>query len=174
MPKTRSQKETELTHITEQLKSAKSVVFSGFSKLNVKEITELRRLLRNEGVTVTVAKRTLLQRAMKELNLPVIEDSVFTGGVQVAISQTEETAPARVLQEYTKKHEALTLRAGLLDGVLLSKAQVVALAQLPGKDALRGQLLSVIAAPLRGFVTVMAGPMRGLVTVLSKRSEQSA
>lgn len=173
MPKTRQQKTTDVDQLTKALQGMKGVVFSGFVGLTVKENTELRSLLRKEGVTLTVAKRTLLKKALKEANLPEVPETTFPGGVQLAIASQDEIAPARVLYEYAKKHPALTLRGGFLGTALLTPEQVMSLATLPGKDALRGQLASVIAAPLRGFVSVLAGPLRGLVTVLSKRAEQS-
>lgn len=169
MPKTRAQKEATLAKLLESFKATKSVIFAGFSGLNVKDTTELRRLLRAEGVEVTVAKRTLLRRTFKELNLPEPGDEVFAGGVQVAFGLQDEVAPARIIHQFAKKHDALKLRGGFIGSSVLSKEQVVALAQLPGQDALRGQFVSVLAAPLRGLVTVLAGPIRGFVTVLSKK-----
>lgn len=172
MPKTRAQKEATLKQVAEALTGAKGLVFSGFQKLSVKETTELRALLRKEGVRLFVAKRTLLTKACEQLKLPVPDAALFAGGLQVAISLEDEVAPARVLHQFAKTHPALELRGGVLDGALMTKQQVTTLAQLPGKDALRGQLVSVLAAPLRGLVTVMAGPLRGFITVLSKKAEQ--
>lgn len=174
MPKTRSQKEMTLAELVESLKNAKSVVFSGFSGLKVKEVTELRRLLRAEKIELLVVKRTLFARALKEAGLPEPDDQTFAGGMQAAFATEDEVAPARILFQYGKKNRALTLRGGLLGKQLLSPAQVTAMATLPSLPALRGQVVGLIAAPLRGFVTVLAGPMRGLVTVLSKHSEKSA
>lgn len=173
MPKTRQQKATNVEQLAKALKGMKSVVFSGFIGLTVKENTELRRLLRKEGAILTVAKRTLLKKALQAAQLPDVPETTFAGGVQLAIASHDEIAPARILYEYAKKHPALTLRGGFLGTTLLTPEQVTSLATLPGKDALRGQLVSVIAAPLRGFVSVLAAPLRGFITVLSKRAEQS-
>lgn len=174
MPKTRQQKEATVQQLVDALTGAKGLVFSGFQNLKVQEITELRSLLRTEGVKLFVAKRTLLQKACEQLKLPVPNAAMFVGGLQVAVSAEDEIAPARVLHQFAKTHEALELRGGVLDGALIEKAQVITLAQLPGRDALRGQLVGIIAAPLRGLVTVLAGPIRGFITVLSKKAEQSA
>lgn len=172
MPKTRVQKQTELAELTRSLTAAKSVVFSGFSGLTVKETTELRRRLRAEGISVTVAKRTLVRRALQGLGYPELPDETFAGGVQIAYGAADEVAPARVLHAFSKTHDKLVLRAGLLGKQLLDRRQLLTLAQLPSRDALRGQFVNILAAPLKGLVTVLAGPIRGLVTLLSKKAEQ--
>ncbi|MBI3115428.1 MAG: 50S ribosomal protein L10 [Candidatus Kerfeldbacteria bacterium] len=174
MPKTKQQKADDVKQLTDALQSMKSVVISGYKGLTVNEINELRRMLRIEGVTMKVVKRTLFLKAAKAAGIADLPDGTFEGGIQLAFATNDEVAPARLLFAFAKKHEALDLRAGFLGTDLLTKEQVVSLAQLPGKDQLRGQLVSVIAGPLRGLVTVLAGPLRGLVTVLQKRSEQSA
>lgn len=174
MAKSRQRKGEELEKFTDILRKAKTIVFSGFAGLTVKEATELRRTLRQEGISLTVVKRTLFRKAAQTLKLPEPPAEVFLGGSQIAYGSDDETAPARLLHSFAKTHQALTLRAGYLNGQLFSSADVLRLAQLPTKDELRGQLVRLVAAPLRGLISVLSGPWRGFLTVLSKKGAPTA
>lgn len=174
MPKTRAKKTEEIDGLKDKLARAKSVVFVNHQGLRVKEATELRNVLRASEVELAVAKRTLLKKAFVETSYKDVDLKQFEGGLGLAFGFGDEGVPAKVLSVFAKTHPALALVGGLLGDRVLSKADVIALSKLPGQQELRGQLVSVIAAPLRGLVTVMAGPARGLVTALSALADQRA
>jgi large subunit ribosomal protein L10 len=174
MPKTRARKTEEIDALKDRLSRAKSVVFVNHQGLRVKEATELRNVLRASDVELTVAKRTLLRKAMAGTAHEGVDLKQFEGGLGLAFGFGDEGVPAKVLSTFAKTHPTLALVGGLLGERVLSKADVIALSKLPGQQELRGQLVSVIAAPLRGLVTAMAGPARGLVTALSALADQRA
>src|SRR3989344_3147903 len=166
MAKTRAQKEDIVKKLTTGFKNAKSLVVSEIKGLSVAELTELRRKLRAESVGHTVAKITLLKKALYAVGLPVEELKIST---QVAVSYSEdETAPARILNSFSKAHDKIQILYGYLEKNSLDKAQVLSLASLPTKPQLIAQLLSVLNGPARGLVTVLSGNLRGLVRVLSQ------
>ena len=111
---------------------------------------------------------------MAETPLQNVDLDQFEGGLGLAFGFDDEGVPAKVLSTFAKTHPTLVLVGGLLGERVLSKADVIALSKLPGQQELRGQLVSVIAAPLRGLVTAMAGPARGLVTALGALRDQRA
>ena len=174
MPKTRAKKTEEIDGLKDKLTRAKSVVFVNHQGLRVKEATELRNMLRASEVELSVAKRTLLKKAFAETSYKDVDLKQFEGGLGLAFGFGDEGVPAKVLSTFAKTHPALVFVGGLLGARVLSQADVIALSKLPGQQELRGQLVSVIAAPLRGLVTVMAGPARGLVTALSALADQRA
>jgi large subunit ribosomal protein L10 len=97
-----------------------------------------------------------------------IDPETFTGPMALAFSFEDEVAPARVIFQYAKEHQALEIVGALTgDGHLLSAAEVKALATLPSREQLIAQVVGTIAAPLTGFVGVMAGNVRSIINVLN-------
>lgn len=166
MAKTRDQKKKVVDSLAEKFKAAKLVVFSEIKGLNVADTTELRRNMRKEEVGHEVVKLSLLKIALSRLGFKVGDLGFKT---QVAVSYgADDTASARLLKDFSKKHEQVKLLGGFLDKSALTGAQVTALASVPPRPVLLSQLLSVLSGPARGLVTVLSGSHRGLVTVLSK------
>ena len=112
MAKTRQQKEAGLQALVEQLKSAKAVVFANFQGLKVKESEELRALCRKENITYTAGKKTLVALALKEAGFDA-DAKTFTGGVSIACGTADDVAPAQIVANFAKKHEALEILGGL-------------------------------------------------------------
>ena len=168
----KQQKKDIVKDLAEQIKSAKAGVFSDFSGLGAKEIQSLRQTLRKEGVSYKVVKLTLVKKALR---LAGLDAAKFNFAVPVSVSlSSDETAAAKLLQDFAKKHEQLKIVSGILDSKIIDASAVKTLAALPGKQELRGQLVYVIASPLRGFVSVLSGNLRGLVNVLSAIKDAKA
>jgi large subunit ribosomal protein L10 len=173
MPKSRQQKEVTLSSLSDSLKSAKAAVFANFQGLTVAQADELRGLCRNEGVKVLVAKKTLLKRAFEANGLEA-DPKVFQGGVVSLFGTTDEVAPARIVNDFAKKNNIVTIFGGTLEGKFIDTNFVMSLATLPSKQQLLGQLVGTINAPVTGFVNVLAGNLRGLVSVLNNIKEAKA
>jgi large subunit ribosomal protein L10 len=173
---TRAAKEKAVDQLTGELGRIKLAVMTDYRGLSVPEIEELRATLRAEGMTYRVTKNTLLRLATK--NNPALADidaAAFTGPMALALGFDDEVAPARVIFQYAKKHQALEIVGAITsDGQLLDAAQVKALATLPTREQLLGQLVGTIAAPLTGFVGVMAGNVRSIINVLNALAEAKA
>lgn len=173
MPKSRAQKEATLGDLVAVLKGMKSVVFANYEGLTVQEVEALRRACKKEGVAYGVYKKTLLTKAFKELGIAVDPKSV-AGNFATVIGLEDEVAPAKVLATFAKTHEALAIKAGVLEGKMLDAAGVAALAKLPSKTELLAKLVGSLNAPVSGFVNVLAGNLRGLVTVLNQIKDAKA
>ncbi|OGY45836.1 MAG: 50S ribosomal protein L10 [Candidatus Buchananbacteria bacterium RIFCSPHIGHO2_02_FULL_45_11b] len=170
MPKTRSQKEKALTDFSAKLKEAKSAVFVNFENLKVKEIEELRKNCRQEGVDYLVTKKTLMKIALKKAGLAV-KPEVFDKSAAAVFGINDEAAPARIVQTFAKTHEALNVFGGILEGKFVGREKILELAKLPSREELLAKVLGSIKAPVSGFVNVLAGNLRGLVGVLSAIKE---
>lgn len=170
MPKTRAQKETAVQELTAVLKAAQGMAFAKFEKHGVADDTELRRTARAAGVTVRVVKRSILARAAKAAGV-AIETEAFSGTTALAASSDDAVAPAKLLHAFGVLHPGVALFAAVVDGAQVGPEDARRFALLPSVHDLRGQLASVIAGPLRGFVTVISGPMRGFLTALERRAE---
>ncbi len=166
MPKTRAQKAEGVGLLARKFKQARAVVFASYEGLPVKDINELRRLCKKEKVEYTVAKKTLLKRAFTEASVNV-DPKTIEGNFATVIGYEDEVAPARILEKFSKGHEALKIVAGVLEKSLIDRAAVLRLAALPSKPELLAKLVGTLNAPVSGFVNVLAGNLRNLVYVLN-------
>lgn len=172
----RAAKESAVEQLSGDLGRIKLAVMTDYRGLTVAEVEELRAKLREEGMTYRVTKNTLLRLATKSnAALAQIDPRVFTGPMALAMGFEDEIAPARVIFQYAKAHQALEIVGAITaDGTLLSAAQVKALATLPTREQLLGQLVGTIAAPLTGFVGVLSGNVRSIINLLNALSEAKA
>ncbi|MDD5711862.1 MAG: 50S ribosomal protein L10 [Smithellaceae bacterium] len=161
----RRAKEQIVAELHEKLKDFKLAVLTHYAGLDVDRMTTLRNALRQSGTEFIVAKNTLLRIASKDTDLAAIE-SQFKGPTAIAINRGDIVAPTKVLIEFAKKNEQLDIRSGMLDGKPVTKAQLGMLADLPSREVLLGQLLSVMVAAQTSLVTVLSAVPRGLVQVL--------
>jgi large subunit ribosomal protein L10 len=173
MAVTRAEKEQTVAQLQSELAELKLVVLTDYRGLTVSEISELRANLRAEGISYKVTKNTLLRLATKAVpKFADVDPALFTGPMALALSTTDEIAPARVVFQYARDHAALEIVGAISgDGDVLTPAQVKALATLPTREQLLGQLVGTIAAPLSGLVGVMGANVRGIVTVLNAIKE---
>ncbi|MFZ5982621.1 MAG: 50S ribosomal protein L10 [Patescibacteria group bacterium] len=168
---TKSQKEQLVKDLTSKLKNSKGVVFSDFTGLSVKNMTELRRALRAEGIEIQVLKKTLITLALKDAGIE-LDANKMEGQLAIAVSDQDEVATAKIIAKFAKASENLKIVGGLLGKEILSKEEVSDLAKLPSKEELLAKLVGTIKAPVSGFVNVMAGNLRGLVNVLKAISDK--
>ena len=173
---TRNAKEQAVDTLSDELGRIKLAVMTDYRGLTVSEVEQLRAVLRSEGITYRVTKNTLLRiAASKNPALAEIDPATFSGPTALAMGFDDEVAPARVIFQYAKQHKALEIVGAITgDGQVLDAAQVKALATLPTREQLLGQVVGTIAAPLSGFVGVMSGNVRSIITVLNALSEKKA
>jgi len=170
---TRDKKNALVAELAELFASAKGTVGASYTGLTVANLQELRTLARENNVTIKVSKNRLVRVAISSSEkFKAADTSLLTGQLVYAFSSEDEVAPAQVLAKFAKKHPELKLVVGFDSaGSSLNTATVMALAELPTKDQLPGQLVSVIAAPLSGFISEASGTQRGFTQVLSQRAK---
>lgn len=172
MPKSKSQKEQDLAELTQRLAEAKSVVFSEYRGTTVKDVDKFRKTLSKEAVTSKVYKVTLVRKAL-EANGMDSASFDYKQPVIMSMSMDEETTPARLVKQVSKEVKTIAVLSGIVDHKLIDKAQVMALADLPSREQLLGQLVGTINAPVSGFVNVLAGNLRGLINVLNAVAQKA-
>lgn len=149
MAKKKSQKDLDLKELTEKLKAAKSVVFTDYRGTTVKDIDRFRKILAKEGVFSKVYKLTLVKKAMDQVGVAGTVD--YKTPVIMSVSAEDETTPARLIKALGKDMKTLTILQGIVDGKMVDKTQVLVLADLPTKDQLRSQFMSVLKGPMSAF-----------------------
>lgn len=165
-----SAKQAVVAQLKEQLESAKGVVLTSYKGLTVAQDTELRRELREAGVSYHVVKNTMLRIAAKEAGIEGIEEHL-EGTTAFAFSTEDAVAPAKVICGFIKKNkledaEVLTVKVGMVEGKVIGVDEVKALAALPSREELIAKLLGSMNAPISNTVSVLQGVIRNAVYVL--------
>lgn len=144
------QKQQHVEVISEQLKNSVSTVLVDYRGLSVAEVTELRKQLREAGIEFKVYKNTMVRRAADSMGLSELNE-FLAGPSAIAFSNEDVIAPAKIINDFAKKHEALEIKAGVIEGSFVPAEDVKAIASLPSRDGLLSMLLSVLQAPVRNF-----------------------
>ena len=165
-----SAKQAVVAQLKEQLESAKGVVLTSYKGLTVAQDTDLRRELREAGVSYHVVKNTMLRIAAKEAGIEGIEEHL-DGTTAFAFSTEDAVAPAKVICGFIKKNkledaEVLTVKVGMVEGKVIGVDEVKALAALPSREELIAKLLGSMNAPISNTVNVLQGVIRNAVYVL--------
>ncbi|GAB4264255.1 MAG: 50S ribosomal protein L10 [Deferrisomatales bacterium] len=169
----RAEKEATVAELREKFQGAEAVILTEYRGLTVAQANELRRSLEKEEAVYRVAKNTLARIAVEGTEFEGLRGE-FTGPISVTFAGRDPAATAKVLAQFAKANPALTIRGGALGGKVLSAADVDALSKLPGREELLGQLVGVLAGPLRNLVGVLAGVPRSFVQVLHGIQEKKA
>lgn len=159
------QKEALVEEIQDRLSRAQATVLAEFRGLDVRQMTELRRRTREAGVELKVLKNTLVGLAADRVGIEGLEE-YLSGPNAFAFGYDDPVAAAKVLSEFAKEHNALLIKAGLLEGRVIDAEGVRDLAELPSQEVLLAQLLQVMQGPISGLVNVLQGTVRNLVYAL--------
>lgn len=144
------QKKQIVEEISTKFRDSKSTIIVDYRGLKVAELTELRKSLRDAGIEFKVYKNTMTRRAAEQAELSAL-DEALTGPNAIAFSNEDVVAPAKILNDFAKKHEALEIKAGVIEGNVATVEEVKALADLPSREGLLSMLLSVLQAPIRNL-----------------------
>jgi large subunit ribosomal protein L10 len=144
------QKKQLVEEISTKFRESKSTIVVDYRGLTVSEVTELRKQLREAGIDFKVYKNTMTRRAAEQAELAGLNDAL-TGPNAIAFSNDDVVAPAKILNDFAKKHEALEIKAGVIEGNIATVEEVKALAELPSREGLLSMLLSVLQAPIRNL-----------------------
>ena len=168
------QKKNELVaDLTELLENAKTTVYAKYQGLTVAELQELRKAAREAGVKIKVVKNRLVRVAMGQIAVYKDTDTTgLTGQLLYAVSSDDEIAPAKVLAEFAKNHDALNLIGGFSDlGANLSEDEVKALAAMPSKNELIAQVVAQLLSPVTDSISGLSGGLSGIVSGLEANAK---
>lgn len=140
--------------LTDQLRNAVSGVFVDYCGLTVEQDTQLRNKLREAGVEYKVVKNTLTRLAAKEVGFDEL-DPILNGPTALALSMTDEVAPAKVIADFAKNNDKLEIKSGFLDGRVMSLDEVKTLAATPNRETLLAQILGSLNAPVSNLVRTL-------------------
>ena len=167
----RPEKEAVVAELADDFSKAKSMVITDYLGLNVEEMTELRRKLREAGVEYKVVKNTLAKIAAEKAEVEDV-DQFIVGPTAIAFGLDDVVSPAKILVDFAEEHEDLEIKAGTLNGGIIDEEKVKSLAEIPSREELLAKAFAGMKAPISGLVNVLQGHVRGLVQVLNQIKEQ--
>lgn len=168
----RPEKIEAVKEIKDKFSRSKSAILTDYRGLNVADITELRKKLREQGVEFKVVKNTLTRIALKDFDYNL--DEFLEGPTAVAFGFEDPVAPAKIIADFAKTHKELEIKAGMVEGKAGGKDMVESLAKLPPREELLAKAVGSIQSPLYGIVSVLQGPLRNLVYTLQAIQDKKA
>jgi len=171
LKKTRQEKEQMVQELTDKLSKAEGAVLVDYRGLDVAQVTELRRQLREQNIDFKVVKNTLTKIAANEVGIENLEEHL-EGPVGIAFGYDDPVAPAKLLNDFAKKNEDLELKAGILEKNVIGEAQVKELAKLPSREELLAKVAGTFQAPIAGFAGACQGIIRKFVYAVDAVREE--
>ncbi len=169
----RREKEQVISDLGERVKGLKAVVLTNYRGLNVEQLNHLRQRLREGKISYHVVKNTLMKLASKGTDLEKL-DNYFEGPTAVAISYGDPVLLAKILSEFVKTQPSLKIKVGLIQGRVASPEEVKALATMPSREVLFGQILGGIQGPASQLGAVLYNAIQQVLGILQGRADQLA
>ncbi len=174
----RKEKAQVVSDLGEKVKGFQAVVLTNYRGLKVEQIDRLRQRLREEKISYHVVKNTLMKLASKGTDLEKL-DNYFEGPTAMAISYGDPVLLAKILSEFVKTQPALEIKVGLIQGKVTSPEEVKALATMPSREVLFGQILggiqgtaSQLGAVIYNAIQQVLGTIQARVDQLSKQTPE--
>jgi len=147
-------KQPVVQEISERIQGAQSIVLVDHRGLTVEQDTQLRRELREAGVSYKVYKNTMMNFAFKGTEFEGLSQ-YLEGPSAMAVSTTDATAPARILAKFAKTADKLEIKAGVVEGTVYDAAGIAVIANIPSREELISKLLGSLQSPITNFARVM-------------------
>ncbi|MBM2838658.1 MAG: rplJ [Deltaproteobacteria bacterium] len=167
----KKKKEDEISELREKFSRANAAILGEYRGLTVSQIDKLRSALRNVSGELRVAKNTLARIASKGTGIEKIE-SHLKGPTAIILSYSDQAAVAKALTAFAKEQDKFKIRVGVLGNTVLDVNGIKALAELPGLDQLRANILGLIQAPASKLARLMATPGSQVARVVKAHSEK--
>lgn len=172
MPKTKEEKKEILKDLKDKVSRQKAIVFVDFTGLGVRKITELRTTAKEENCELKVAKKTLIQQALKENDEESANQArALEGELALVFGYNDEISPFRISHNFAKENKELKIVGGMFENKFIAQEKALQLAELPSKEELLGKLLSTMKAPISNFVGTLRGNVSSIVSVLNAIKE---
>ena len=169
-------KKAQVAEAVELLKNTQTGVLVDYRGLNVAEDTDLRNKLREANVKYFVIKNKILKRAVEEIGLEGL-DEVLHGPTALAVSAEDAVAPAKVLADYAKGNEKLEIKAGFMDGAVISLDEIKKLAATPNRETLIAKMMGSLNAPVSNLTRLLQTIVDGgeeISELIAKKAAEAA
>ena len=145
------QKQAQVAELAEKMKNSKLILLTEYRGINVSDVTALRAKLRKANSEYSVIKNNITRRALQNCGIEGLEEEL-EGPVAVILGHEDYLEPLKTVYEYAKENEFYKIKAGVIDGKVVSKEELITLAKLPSREV----LLAKLAGSLLGTITKLA------------------
>ena len=167
----REQKAAAVAEIAEQIKESDAIFAVDYRGISVTQVAELRGKLREADATFRVVKNTLTERAADAAEAEALKE-LLTGPTALTFVRGDAATAAKAISTFNKETDLLAFKGGIMDGETLEVAQIQAIAKLPSRQVLYGQLVGMVAAPITGLARSLGGLLGGLAIALGQVQEK--
>lgn len=167
------QKKEILSSLVEKIKQADGVYLVDFGGMNVAKTIKFRDALRAEGISMTVAKNTLLKRALEEVGgFESIPDDTFAGPSALILGKDNPVAPAKIVKKYFEDGEQPKLKGAVIEGQFYPGSDLKKVASLPTREDMIAGILGSLMAPVSGIAGSMGAVIRDLASVIEEAAKK--
>ena len=167
----RDEKSAVIDQLAEDLGAAEAIFAVEYKGISVPQAAELRTKLRESDAQFKVVKNRLAKLAAEKSGTKNIDD-LLHGPIALTLIKGDAVTAAKTITTFSKDHDVLAYMGGIMDGAPLDVDSFQAIARLPGRDVLHGQLVGLAASPLTGLVAGMSNLISGLGRQLAQIAEQ--
>jgi large subunit ribosomal protein L10 len=171
---TKEQKKVVVAELADKLREATSLYFVDFTGMTVATDQAFRNELRKKGVTMKVAKNTLILRALAEVGGYEIEDKKLAGQTAVIFGGSDPIAPAKIIRQYFEKGEKPKLKVAVVEGQVFDGSQLKQVSELPTREDLIAGMIGSIHAPISGIVGSINAVMRDVASLVEEVAKKKA
>src|SRR5437763_16559424 len=168
----RPEKASIVSDLSEKLNRSPFLLVTDYQHMKVDQFGELRNRLAPAGAEVRVVKNSFLKRAMADSGMPDVGDKL-TGQTAIVMGENDVAPVATILKLFAAEFKIAKLKIGVVDKAVLSTSDVEALAELPAREILLGQLLGLLVAPATGLVRVLNEPASAFARLLKAKGEKA-
>jgi len=168
-----NEKQQQVAEIKDRLTSSAGVIMADYRGLTVKQMRLLRNAVRDQGAIVTVYKNSLAQIAIRELEMPAM-DEYLTGPTVFVFTPEDPVATAKSLLAFSREHKVFEFKGGLIDGQVINADSVKAIASLPSREELVAKLMGTMLNPLRNFMAMANAPVGAFARAVQAVADQKA
>ena len=163
-----------VTELRDLVGLTKAAILTDYRGLSVAELTDLRKKLRDVDAEYRVVKNTLFKLAAGG-SMPIAEmDEHLSGPTAIGFAKGDPVAVAKILLDYAREHKAMSVKAGVMDGRVLTLDQVESLSKTPPREVLLSQMLGSLQSPIAGFVGTLGGILSNFVFTLQAIADKQA
>ncbi len=167
----KDEKAEAVAELTERLSGTETIFAIDYRGISVPQAAELRRRLGDAGASFKVVKNRLAKRAVADAGAEQLDD-LFIGPTALTLVDGDAVLAAKAIATFTREHQVLAYKGGIMDGEVLDPDGFAAIARLPGLEVLRGQLTGLAASPITGLARGLGSMLSGLAVALGQIAEQ--
>ena len=169
--KNHTQKVAKVNEINEIINNSEGIVFSYYSGLSANQLTDFRKNLKENDISVSVCKNTLTTRAFKINNFD-IPDHLSKGPIVLTNTPQDFIKMSKMLIDFEKNSEKFSVQGAFFNQSFIDKTQVAEIAKLPSREVLLGKLVSLLKSPLTNLVYTLKSPLSSTINVLDNIKKQ--